>query len=82
DANPPRITSTTLPSEGTTISSVYDRFSVGFSEDMAAGTVNDPNNIEIRAAGADGSFDSADDVLYQVASYGYTSGLSVSYRIT
>ena len=81
DTTPPKITSDTLPAEGTTITSVYDRFNLGFSEDMAAATVNDPNNIEIRSAGPDGVFDSADDVFYHVASPGYSSGLSVGYRI-
>ena len=81
DAVAPVVTSDTLPAEGTTITSVYDRFNLGFSEDMAAATVNDPNNIEIRSAGPDGVFDSADDVFYHVASPGYSSGLSVGYRI-
>jgi hypothetical protein len=61
---------------------VIDRFSLTFSEDLAAGTVTDMGNYDLRAAGPDGVFDTADDELYGLASYGYTSGLSASYRIT
>ena len=60
---------------------MHDRFSVGFSEDMAAAAVNDAANFDLRAAGADGAFGTADDVVYAVAGSGYTSGLTASYRI-
>src|SRR5258708_8479113 len=48
---------------------------------MAPATVNEANNYDLRSAGADGVFDWADDVPYTVSSYGYSSGLSASYRI-
>ena len=61
---------------------MLDRFTVNVSEDMAAATVNDPSNIAVVAAGPDGAFGTADDVPYHVVSYGYTAGLSVSYRVS
>src|SRR5436190_9524000 len=81
DTVPPTITSDSLPTEGATITGVFDRFNVGFSEDMAAASVNEPANVEIRAAGADDTFETVDDPLYHVANPGYTSGLGASYRI-
>ena len=49
---------------------------------MAAATVNDVSNLDLRAAGADAMFETADDQVYALTSDGYTSGLSESYRIT
>ena len=49
---------------------------------MAAATVNDAASYDLRAAGPDDAFDTADDVVYTLASSGYTSGLSASYRVT
>ena len=82
NTTPPQITSVSLPGEGTTSQAVVDRFTVGLSTDMDASTVNDVSNLELRSAGADGVFGTADDQVYALTSYGYTSGLSVSYRIT
>src|SRR4029077_13485010 len=61
---------------------VLDRFSLSFSEDMNASTVNNAGNLDLREAGQDHTFGTVDDVLYHLASYGYTSGLSASYRVT
>ncbi len=82
DAVPPAVTSATLPDEGATGSSVIDRFSVGFSEDMIAATVNAAANYELRCAGLDGAFGTGDDGVYTVAPQSYATGLSASYLIT
>ena len=82
DNVPPTITAVSLPAEGTSSSGVIDRFDMGFSEDMLASSVNAAANYELRVAGPDGTFDTADDVLYSVAPQAYASGLSASYLIT
>jgi hypothetical protein len=83
DTTSPFLTSSTLPAEGTTIASVFDRFGLTFSEDMAAGTVNASASYDLRASGADNSFDTADDQLYNlITSSTYASGLSASLRVS
>ena len=82
DSVPPVITATNLPAAGATSTAEIDRFSLNFSEDMTAATVNNVANLDLRSAGTDGQFDTADDVLYHLSSYGYTTGLTASYRVT
>ena len=77
----PSVTDASLPADGSTNNGVLDRFSVSFSKDMNAGTVNDVGNWDLRAGGVDGVFGTGDDVVYHLSSYGYSSGLSASYRI-
>lgn len=44
---------------------------------------NDPlNAFDLRAAGPDGNFDTADDIIYRVVSTGYSSGLSAGFQIS
>src|SRR5262249_26173150 len=73
-AGPPTVTAGHPPAEGTTSSAVIDRFTVTFSEDMAAATVNDTSNLQL--------VDTQHNVTYTLASFGYTSGLTASYRVT
>ena len=82
DTIAPVITSVTLPAEGVTSNAVSDRFTVNFSEDLAPATVNNVGNLDLRAAGADGVFGTGDDAVYGLASLGYTTGLTVQYRVT
>jgi hypothetical protein len=83
DLQPPLVTGDSLPPEGSTVSSVYDRFTLTFSEDMLAATVNSSASYDLREAGADGLFDTADDVLYTVVTRStYSSGLTASYLIS
>ncbi len=82
DGVPPSVTGTSLPAEAGSTTDLIDRFTVSFSEEMRAATVNDPANFELRSAGPDGVFDNGDDAVYGFVSGGYTSGLSAAYRIT
>src|SRR5207302_733007 len=82
DTVPPRITGDSLPAEGATVTSILDRYTVNFSKDMNAATVNNLANYDLRSAGPDGVFGSADDVVYHLSSPGYTSGLSASFKIS
>jgi hypothetical protein len=79
----PFVTGDTLPAEGSTISSVSDRFNLTYSEDMLASTVNSSASYDLREAGSDGVFDTADDVPYTVVTRStYSSGLTALYRVS
>ena len=67
------------PADGSTNSLILDRFWLSFSEDMLAGTVNSLSNYDLRSAGPDGVFDTADDQAYAISAPGYSSGLSAGY---
>ncbi|MEW6157554.1 MAG: FG-GAP-like repeat-containing protein, partial [Verrucomicrobiota bacterium] len=82
DTLPPTITGDNLPAEGSDNFIVLDRFTLNFSEDMLASTVTDSASYELRSAGADDAFDTADDALYAVVSTGYSAGLSGGYSIS
>ena len=66
DLLPPSVTGSNLPAEGATITGVYDRFTLTFSEDMTAAALNSSASYDLRAAGPDDTFDTGDDVLYTV----------------
>jgi methionine-rich copper-binding protein CopC len=84
DGVPPVITAANLPAEGTTTTAIVDRFTLNFSEDIYALSLSNSANYELRSAGPDGIFGTADDALYHVVvgPAGYTSGLTASYSIT
>ncbi|MHB8519117.1 MAG: FG-GAP-like repeat-containing protein [Limisphaerales bacterium] len=83
NTTPPQIVSVSLPGEGTTSSNVLDRFSIVLSEDFAASTVTNAANYELRSAGPDNLFGTADDQLYTVLnSPAYSSGTSASYLVS
>jgi hypothetical protein len=82
DVDKPEVTASTLPAEGSTLSTFFGDFSLSFSEILQAATVNNAANYDFRSAGPDGLFDTADDIPYAVAlASAYSSGLSASYRI-
>lgn len=81
DAIPPLILSVSLPSQSTTNQALIDRFTVDFNKDMMASTVTNSLSYDLRAAGADGVFNTGDDVIYQVINQNYSSGLTASYMI-
>ncbi|MGA4580155.1 Ig-like domain-containing protein, partial [Limisphaera sp. VF-2] len=82
DVVSPQIVGDSLPSEGTTSTNILDRFTLMFSEELAPATVNDAAAYELRAAGADGLFDTADDLFYSVAiSPTYASGSNATCLI-
>lgn len=82
DGVPPLVNAITLPAEGADSTGVIDRFTITFSEELQASTVTDPANYDLRAAGADGNFGTADDVIYTVANQAYQNGLTAFYLIT
>ena len=83
DVQPPQITADTFPAEGSSIGGIFDRFSLTFSEDMLAATVNNSANYELRSAGNDGLFGTGDDALYSiVTTTAYVIGTNIAYSIT
>ena len=56
-------------------------FTVTFSEDMAAGTVNGSANVEVRSS-TNATFGDGDDMVYAASGSGYSGGLSATYRVT
>ncbi|MCP4245957.1 MAG: hypothetical protein GY778_02810, partial [bacterium] len=75
----PRVVSVSgPPADGGSTTAVIDVFTVAFSEDLAAATVNGSGGFDLRAAGVDGLFDTADDVIYgPAASPTYSAGTEV-----
>jgi len=83
DTQAPTITGTTLPAEGATVSNYFDAFTLSFSENLEAASVNHLAHYDLRAAGTDGLFDTGDDVSYTITLSGaYSTGLSQNYTIT
>jgi hypothetical protein len=80
DTLSPRVSSVSgLPLSGETTASVIRSFGLSFSEDLDAATVG---GFDLREAGADGLFDTADDAVYQVTvSPSYGQGTEVSLII-
>ena len=83
DVVPPRITSISpVPLEGGTLEKGIDLFSLTFSEDMNASTVNDPAHWELLGAGPDGALDTADDQPWTLTlTYAYAYGTSARLGI-
>ncbi len=77
----PTVSGTTLPAENGATSEVLDRFNLSFSEDLAALSVSNSANYELRSAGSDDAFGTADDIPYRVVTTGYTIGLAASYLV-
>lgn len=81
DTIPPQIVGDSLPSE--TSFDLVDRFTLSFSEEMDAATVNDPANYVWQSSGPDGIFGTGDDEFYSVQLRStYSGGLLASYWIT
>ena len=80
DVLPPAVASVSLPGEGTASTGVVDRFTIGFTEEMSAGTVSNTANCDLRSAGLDGTFGTGDDGVYALSA-SYSSGLAASYTI-
>ena len=81
DSVPPLIVGTSLPAETGTTSALIDRFTVTASEDLSVTTATNPSTYELRGAGSDNTFGTADDTFYHFSSITYTSGLTISYQI-
>lgn len=80
-ADAPIITQTTLPSDNSTNLNIIDRFSMVFNKDMMVSSITNQASYDLRSAGADGNFDTADDAIYQVVNKDYTGGFTVNYQI-
>ena len=81
ELTPPEILAIGLPAEGATATSVIDRFTMTFSEEMSSNTVVEAGNYELRGAGADTVLDTPDDDLYSLV-IAYTEGLTASLLVT
>ncbi|MCF7733582.1 MAG: FG-GAP-like repeat-containing protein, partial [Akkermansiaceae bacterium] len=79
DVEPPTIVSNSMPAEGSTVTFFGSSFTLGFSEDMIAATVNNTANYQLLGSGGDGTFDDGNEIVYTVNSPGYSSGLGASY---
>ena len=73
NTTPPLITADTLPVQGTTTSSIVDRFTLNFSEDLNPTTVNNVANYVLKDASGN---------TYHVTSPGYTAGTTASYLVS
>ncbi|YCM44551.1 FG-GAP-like repeat-containing protein [Verrucomicrobiaceae bacterium 227] len=82
DVVPPSITADTLPAEGSVVNYVASDFTLNFSEDMLAATVNDAAAYELLGSGGDGTFDDGNEAVYTVVPGSYGSGLSNSYHLS
>ncbi|MGN6385042.1 MAG: FG-GAP-like repeat-containing protein, partial [Verrucomicrobiota bacterium] len=81
DTQSPEIASNNLPGEGTISTLIIDRFNVSFSEELQSSTVNSLSNYDLRSSGADGLFNTPDDVIYILSNPGYGSGLQTGFQI-
>ncbi|HXJ73181.1 MAG TPA: FG-GAP-like repeat-containing protein, partial [Candidatus Dormibacteraeota bacterium] len=89
DAVPPVVTGLSVGNtyvsqvvtQGSVLGLMADRFSLSFSEDMLAASVNNVSNYDLRSAGANGVFGDADDEIYPVLSPGYSTGPGVTYLL-
>ena len=83
DLVPPRVEAVGLPSESATVHApVWPSFTVTLSETMDAATVAASNAWDLREAGVDGVFDTADDVIHRMVQDGtYTLGTQVTLLI-
>jgi len=64
-----------LPGDGVFLDDVtIDEFTISFDQVMDSTTANDSANYDLRAAGADGAFGTADDVVYTLSHEEYMFG--------
>jgi autotransporter-associated beta strand protein len=81
DLVPPQVTAVSpLPVPGGSTNSVLDRLTLTLSKDLDPTTVTS-SSFDLREAGPDGVFDTADDVVYSLGVDPYTSGLTVGIPI-
>ena len=77
DLVPPQVTAVSpLPGNNNSTNGVVDRLTLTLSKDLDPTTVIS-SSFDLREAGPDGVFDTADDVIYSLGVNSYTSGLSV-----
>ncbi|MFZ4525881.1 MAG: lectin-like protein [Chlorobium sp.] len=83
DQAPPRVESVGLPSESSTVyAPVEPSFTVTLSERLDAATVAASTGWDLREAGTDGVFDTADDVIHRLVLDGtYSLDMQVKFLI-
>lgn len=81
DQTPPFVTGTSLPKAGRLTDANIDFFTISFSEEMSPLSVSNSANYDLRSAGVDGLFETADDEVYGLLP-SYTSGLEASYALS
>ncbi|MBP8260273.1 MAG: hypothetical protein KA118_11480, partial [Verrucomicrobia bacterium] len=79
DQAPLAVADVSLPLEGST--ALLDRLTITFTKDLQAEGAADPNSYDLRSAGPDGQFDTADDNLYPILAAGYSGGVTVHSMI-
>ncbi len=82
NTTPPQVTATTLPAQGTTSTGILNAFTVNFSSDLQAASVNNTAHYDLRGAGPDGVFGTSDDLIYHLSNPGYSSGTSAAFQVT
>lgn len=82
DGAPTLIGTAPLPDDGGSVTDLIERIVIQTSEDLAASGVNDPASWELRGAGPDHAFATADDVVYDLSvSPAYAAGTSFTLQI-
>jgi hypothetical protein len=80
DITPPYITGDSFPTNSGSTSDIINTISLSFSEDMNPATITNAANYDLRSAGADMQFGTADDEIYSIMTT-YSSGLLANYII-
>jgi len=83
DPSPPVIVEVDpLPAEGESVTAAIDHLTVEVGKDLLASAANDPASWELRGAGPDETFDTADDVLHVLSTNPeYTTGTTIGLDI-
>ncbi|TVR48225.1 MAG: hypothetical protein EA425_14760, partial [Puniceicoccaceae bacterium] len=81
DSTPMQLLSSSLPAEGAETSAIITTIELNFSIDPGTAAANDLANFELRRAGSDGVFGTADDHIYTLGSPGFVSGETITLPV-
>ncbi|MCX8107561.1 MAG: Ig-like domain-containing protein, partial [Verrucomicrobiae bacterium] len=82
DNVPPTVSAVTLPAENTVSTEIINQVTLTFSEPMLPASITNAANFSLYQAGADGVFDTADDIPYLLLPARYAGGLTAVLTIT
>ncbi len=82
DSDAPEVLGDSLPADGTSDSDLIVAFDLQFNEDLSPDTANDFSNYEIRGAGIDDLFNTADDFIVELGAIDYTAGSVHQYKLS